>query len=117
MADTTKPVKKSSPIKNAYLILYNAVSAALWLTVLSRVVIVNLNSTPQAVYPAVGEFCKWTQTLAGMEILHSLLGTFYLRSPATCFCIYGPCSYDLERVFYITVPGLLTVELSGRLES
>ncbi|KAK6953413.1 hypothetical protein Daesc_005717 [Daldinia eschscholtzii] len=79
MADTTKPVKKSSPVKNGYLILYNAVSAALWLTVLGRVVTANFTSNPQAVYPAVGEFCKWTQTLAGMEVLHSLLGV--VRAP------------------------------------
>ncbi|OTA89561.1 hypothetical protein M434DRAFT_23310 [Hypoxylon sp. CO27-5] len=79
MADTAKPVKKASPVKNTYLILYNAVSAVLWLVVLGRVVGTNLTSNPQQVYPAVGEFCKWTQTLAGMEVLHSLLGV--VRAP------------------------------------
>lgn len=74
MADTAKPVKKASPIKNGYLILYNAVSAVLWLTVLGRVVGANVTGGPLSVYPTVGEFCKWTQTLAGMEVLHSLLG-------------------------------------------
>ncbi|KAI1384471.1 PTPLA-domain-containing protein [Hypoxylon trugodes] len=79
MADKSKPVKKSSPIKNGYLILYNAVSAILWLTVLGRVVGANITGGPLHVYPAVGEFCKWTQTLAGMEVLHSLFGV--VRAP------------------------------------
>ncbi|KAI2613312.1 PTPLA-domain-containing protein [Hypoxylon sp. NC1633] len=79
MADAAKPPKRSSPVKNGYLILYNAVSATLWLTVLGRVVGANLTAGPQLVYPAVGEFCKWTQTLAGMEVLHSLLGI--VRAP------------------------------------
>ncbi|KAI2639459.1 PTPLA-domain-containing protein [Hypomontagnella submonticulosa] len=79
MADTAKPAKKTSPVKNGYLILYNAVSAVLWLTVLGRVVGANLTTGPQLVYPATGEFCKWTQTLAGMEVLHSLLGV--VRAP------------------------------------
>ncbi|KAI1144363.1 PTPLA-domain-containing protein [Hypoxylon sp. FL0543] len=79
MADTAKPANKSSPVKNGYLILYNAVSAVLWLTVLGRVVGANLTGSPRQVYPVVGEFCKWTQTLAGMEVLHSLLGI--VRAP------------------------------------
>ena len=75
-SDTKKPAKPaSSPVKNGYLILYNAVSAILWLTVLGRVVGANVLKGHQLAYPAVGEFCKWTQTLAGMEVLHSLLGT------------------------------------------
>ncbi|KAI0603562.1 tyrosine phosphatase-like protein [Biscogniauxia sp. FL1348] len=82
MADTTtttKPAKKSSPVKNAYLILYNAVSAGLWAVVLGRVIATNLTQGHEAVYPAVGQFCKWTQTLAGMEVLHSLFGI--VRAP------------------------------------
>ncbi|KAI1505429.1 tyrosine phosphatase-like protein [Biscogniauxia marginata] len=81
MADSTtaKPAKKSSPVKNGYLILYNAVSAVLWLVVLGRVVGANVLRGHEFAYPAVGQFCKWTQTLAGMEVLHSLLGI--VRAP------------------------------------
>ncbi|KAI5928445.1 tyrosine phosphatase-like protein [Camillea tinctor] len=83
MADTTKTKpsakKPSSPVKNAYLILYNAVSAGLWAVVLGRVIATNLTQGHEAVYPSVGEFCKWTQTLAGMEVLHSLFGI--VRAP------------------------------------
>ncbi|KAI0194429.1 tyrosine phosphatase-like protein [Xylaria flabelliformis] len=82
MADKTaaaKPARKPSPVKNGYLILYNAVSAILWLTVLGRIAGINVARGPQFAYPAVGEFCKWTQTLAGMEVLHSLFGI--VRAP------------------------------------
>ncbi len=76
MADTAKPARKASPIKTAYLILYNAASAILWFSVLANVINVNVSAgTPKPVYPAIGQFTKWTQTLAGMEVLHSLLGT------------------------------------------
>ncbi|KAI1330451.1 tyrosine phosphatase-like protein [Xylariaceae sp. FL0255] len=79
---TTKPAaarKPSSSVKNGYLILYNAVSAILWLTVLGRIVSINVMRGHQFAYPVVGEFCKWTQTLAGMEVLHSLFGI--VRAP------------------------------------
>lgn len=81
MADTKKAPRAttSSPVKNGYLILYNAVSATLWLTVLGRVVLTNYMRGPSHVYASTGEFCKWTQTLAGMEVLHSLLGI--VRAP------------------------------------
>ncbi|KAI5862290.1 tyrosine phosphatase-like protein [Durotheca rogersii] len=69
----------SSTIKNGYLVLYNAASATLWLTVLGRVAAANVAGGPELAYPAVGEFCKWTQTLAGLEVLHSLLGI--VRAP------------------------------------
>ncbi|KAI1268570.1 tyrosine phosphatase-like protein [Xylariaceae sp. FL1019] len=79
MADKTKPARKPSPVKNGYLVLYNAVSAILWLTVLGRIVGVNVVRNHKYAYPAVGEFCKWTQTLAGMEVLHSVFGI--VRAP------------------------------------
>ncbi|GAP86539.1 putative 3-hydroxy acyl- dehydratase [Rosellinia necatrix] len=81
MADkkAEKPARQPSPVKNGYLILYNAASAILWLTVLGRIVGVNAIRGPQFAYPTVGEFCKWTQTLAGMEVLHSLFGI--VRAP------------------------------------
>ncbi len=76
-ADAAAAKPASSPVKNGYLILYNAVSAALWLTVMVRTVAAAVDADgggPASVYDATGEFCKWTQTLAGMEVLHSLFG-------------------------------------------
>ncbi|RFU78036.1 kinase [Trichoderma arundinaceum] len=64
----------SSPVKNGYLILCNAVSAAAWGLVLQGTVTTLVNSGPQNVFVTTGEWTKWTQTAAAMEILHSLFG-------------------------------------------
>ncbi|KAL7936031.1 tyrosine phosphatase-like protein [Trichoderma chlorosporum] len=70
----------SSPVKNAYLILYNAASAIAWALVLQRTVLtLYAGGGPHAVYVTTGEFTKWTQTAAAMEILHSLFGV--VRAP------------------------------------
>lgn len=63
-----------SSLKRTYLISYNALSAALWSVVLVRTAQTFATAGPEAVYPAVGEWTKWTQTLAGLEIVHSVLG-------------------------------------------
>ena len=69
-----QPAKPSSPVKTAYLVLYNAVSAVAWSVVLGRTLSAAATQGWQHVYPAVGEWTKWTQTMAALEILHSLLG-------------------------------------------
>jgi len=68
----------SSP-KNSYLILYNLASTVLWLAVLGRVVLLVPLVGFENVYGGVGEFAKWTQTLAVLEILHSLIGTYFMQ--------------------------------------
>lgn len=73
------PTKTSSPAKTTYLILYNAISALLWLVVLGRVVLIESIHGYRSVYTGTGEFTKWTQTLAGLEVLHAALGTPYPR--------------------------------------
>jgi len=68
--------RKSSPVKTGYLVLYNAVSTILWATILGRVLLVaNVHGT-KMVFPAVGEFAKWTQTLALLEVVHAAVGEF-----------------------------------------
>jgi very-long-chain (3R)-3-hydroxyacyl-CoA dehydratase len=85
MADTAaapaKAPKRSSPVKNAYLILYNAVSAVAWLVVLGRTVAVFSSRGPSFVPLVVADWTRWTQTAAGMEILHSLFGAFLSHFP------------------------------------
>lgn len=75
-AVTTESRSKGSPSgpKNVYLILYNAISALLWGVVLGRVLLIAPLHGYRNVYTGVGEFTKWTQTLAVLEIAHSLLG-------------------------------------------
>lgn len=80
MAPPQKAAKPSSPIKTAYLVLYNAISSLAWSVVLAQTVSVAATQGWQHVYPAVGEWTKWTQTMAALEVLHSLLGALPLLS-------------------------------------
>ncbi|KAF7909612.1 uncharacterized protein EAF01_003330 [Botrytis porri] len=80
------PVKKRGPkplqssnSKTQYLILYNFVSALLWLVVLGRVVLLVPLVGFGRLYPAVGTFVKWTQTMALLEVVHAALGV--VRAP------------------------------------
>ncbi|KAH0443539.1 protein tyrosine phosphatase-like protein [Colletotrichum camelliae] len=76
----TKPQRRpSSPAKNAYLIFYNFVSAIAWSVVLGRTVALFTMRGPQFVFLGVGDWTRWTQTLAAMEVLHALLGV--VRAP------------------------------------
>ncbi|KAK1462195.1 protein tyrosine phosphatase-like protein [Colletotrichum melonis] len=81
MADTAtaaaKPQRRqSSPLKNGYLIAYNFVSAVAWATVLGRTVALFALRGPHFVHLGVGDWTRWTQTMAAMEVLHALLGSF-----------------------------------------
>ncbi|KAG6002462.1 hypothetical protein E4U21_003028 [Claviceps maximensis] len=73
------PTTPASPLKTGYLILYNAVSAVAWTVVLGRTVGLLYLGGPEAVYGGVGEWTKWTQTMALMEVIHSLLAI--VRAP------------------------------------
>lgn len=55
-----------------YLLFYNWVSAILWAALLGRVILALVNDDYTHVYERAGFFAKWTQTLAAMEVLHSL---------------------------------------------
>jgi very-long-chain (3R)-3-hydroxyacyl-CoA dehydratase len=68
-----KPLQASSP-KTRYLILYNLVCALLWAVVLGRVVLAVLLSGFGSTYAGVGQFAKWTQTIAVLEIVHAAAG-------------------------------------------
>lgn len=94
-----RPVKQSGGAKNAYLMLYNAVSAALWAGVLFQTITIGGNEVANAqkagkffgsddwftavkrglgsgkVYDNLEGYTRTVQSLAGMEVLHSLVGT------------------------------------------
>ncbi|CAL3969138.1 unnamed protein product [Diplocarpon coronariae] len=72
-----KPLRSSS-FKKQYLILYNFVNAILWLTVLGRVLLLIPLVGLGRVYPGVGRFTKWTQTLAVLEVVHAATGSYIL---------------------------------------
>lgn len=66
--------REPRPLKTQYLILYNLVGAVLWLTVFGRVLLLVPLVGFGKVYGGVGIFAKWTQTLALLEVMHSLAG-------------------------------------------
>jgi very-long-chain (3R)-3-hydroxyacyl-CoA dehydratase len=92
----------SSPIKNTYLLAYNALSAALWAGVLYKTVTIGSNEVNNAgkagwftngepplgalqkglgsgkVYDELEQYTRLTQSLAGLEVLHSLTGTQFV---------------------------------------
>ena len=72
----TKTVKPASSLNTTYLLAYNFVSAALWAAVLAKVVRIATSEGVESgrVYKEVEEFARLTQTLAGLEVLHSLFG-------------------------------------------
>lgn len=59
-----------------YLQAYNWVSAMLWLGVLARVVMIGWMDGLESgkVYEGTEKVCRLTQSLAGLEVLHSVLG-------------------------------------------
>lgn len=59
-----------------YLIIYNVVCVTLWVAVLGRVLLLVPLVGFQNVYGGVGNFVKWTQTLAVLEVVHSALGVY-----------------------------------------
>ena len=61
-------------LQTQYLILYNFVSAILWLAILGRVILLVPLVGFKNVYGGVGAFAKWTQTLAVLEVVHSASG-------------------------------------------
>jgi very-long-chain (3R)-3-hydroxyacyl-CoA dehydratase len=67
--------------KKAYLILYNAVSAVAWATVLGRVAVVIWLKGAPFVPLVVDNFARITQTCAIMEVLHAFTGAYFLPQP------------------------------------
>ncbi|KAM0801347.1 tyrosine phosphatase-like protein [Usnea florida] len=66
-------------LQTQYLVGYNLVCAVLWTAVLGRVILLVPLVGFGNVHGGVGEFTKWTQTLALLEIVHSASGL--VRSP------------------------------------
>ena len=73
-----EPVKIIPPsYRTLYLILYNSVSALLWTVVLGRMLSITAVHGYRGVHTGTGEWTKWTQTLAGLEVLHAAVGEGY----------------------------------------
>ena len=103
-----KTTASPSPLKNTYLLAYNALSAALWAGVLYQTVSIGSQEVSNAskdgwitsgegpfgalqkglgsgkVYDNLEEYTRMVQSLAGLEVLHSIFGTSLALS-----CIHG----------------------------
>lgn len=64
------------PWRVRYLQVYNLVSCMAWVTVLGRVLLLLALVGFEHVHGGVGTWLRWTQTMAGLEVLHSLSGMF-----------------------------------------
>jgi very-long-chain (3R)-3-hydroxyacyl-CoA dehydratase len=103
-----RPLQSSSP-KTQYLIIYNFVSALLWLVVLGRVLALVPLVGFGKVYIGVGHFAKWTQTLALLEIVHAVLGKSYILFPVHQFLFLGRYIADgVVRIGIVRAPVLTT---------
>lgn len=60
--------------RSRYLVGYNVTSCLLWLAVLGRVLLLVPLVGLGQVYGGVGQWTKWTQTLALAEVVHSATG-------------------------------------------
>ncbi|KAF2825643.1 protein tyrosine phosphatase [Ophiobolus disseminans] len=100
---SSKPTSPSSSAKKTYLLAYNALSAALWAGVLSQTVSIGSHEVTNAgkngwftsgegplgavqkglgsgnVYDSLEGYTRMVQTLAGLEVLHSIFGI--VRAP------------------------------------
>ncbi|KAK3068881.1 hypothetical protein LTR53_013222 [Teratosphaeriaceae sp. CCFEE 6253] len=89
-SEAEQPVKVVPPsYRSLYLILYNFVSAVLWSVVLGRTLLIAGLYGNRNVHVGVGEFTKWTQTLAALEVVHAAVGGSPLTSRVM---IYSPDS-------------------------
>ncbi|EKD14866.1 uncharacterized protein L3040_003917 [Drepanopeziza brunnea f. sp. 'multigermtubi'] len=66
-------------VKTLYLILYNGIFAALWLTLFLRIVALGPLSSHDKTYDTIGNFALWIQTAALLEVVHSATGP--LKNP------------------------------------
>ena len=76
-------------MKSLYLIVYNALSAVLWV----RILLSAFATTPSSLYSSIEPWVRGTQTLAIAEIFHAALGILLLVSPKYIYNIYKLTTY------------------------
>jgi len=76
--DKSRKPSATSPAstKKNYLIGYNLLNAVLWASVVGRVVLITSMVGYRDLYKGTGNFVRFTQTLALLEVVHSALGRF-----------------------------------------
>jgi very-long-chain (3R)-3-hydroxyacyl-CoA dehydratase len=72
----SKPRAEASWLKTNYLLAFNAISAFSWLALLWHATLGARVGGLSAVHEHIDSFWKVTQSLAAIEIVHSLFGEF-----------------------------------------
>lgn len=72
---------QSNPLRTGYLVLYNAISTVAWFNVLLLTVKTCMTAGYPYVYFDAGEWTRWTQTAAILEIVHAALGKLFPLPP------------------------------------
>lgn len=86
-------------VRTRYLTLYNLASAALWLQVFWRVVlVVTVGGGWEGVFASSDALVRWVQTAAVLEVVHAATGKSQLG------------------LFFGSLPGGFTIVISGELE-
>lgn len=81
---STQPYERENvPSRVRYLQIYNLLSAFGWLCVLGRVLLLVPLVGFENVHGGVGTWLRWTQTAAGLEVLHSLSGRHRISASFT----------------------------------
>ncbi len=78
LSDVRRRDDSSVSLRVRYLQVYNLLSCMAWITVLGRVLLLVLLVGFEHVHGGVGTWLRWTQTMAGLEVFHSLSGAFSL---------------------------------------
>ncbi|RPB29770.1 PTPLA-domain-containing protein [Terfezia boudieri ATCC MYA-4762] len=103
-----------SAITKTYLTGYSTLNALLWSVVLARTLTTLLTTfDPSAIYPSVGEFTRWAQTVIVLDFAHVLFGlvrtsllTTLLQSFSRLFLVHAisPLSPTAHSsIFYTTM--------------
>jgi very-long-chain (3R)-3-hydroxyacyl-CoA dehydratase len=60
--------------KSQYLVAYNTTFALLWLALLIRILALSPFYKYDKTYAVVGDYAKWIQTAALLDVLHAAIG-------------------------------------------
>lgn len=106
--------------KTLYLTLYNGTFAALWFTLLIRILALDPLSSYDKTYDVVGDFAKWIQTAALLEVVHSALGQSsppFFKRPSFTFPFSKITPAHVQQVSYVHLSSQHSSKLSPKTSS
>jgi hypothetical protein len=95
----TAPAMASA--RSQYLVVYNGTFALLWFTLLIRTLAISPLYSYNKTYVIVGNFAKWVQTVALLDVLHSAtgqLGFFWFKTAKSIWFYFQPLNLRSSRM-------------------